>query len=95
MGNTIIAPVGDNPQALFVGMKEFPTQRVYLITPRDNMKTALKLKEKLADFTIPCKIIDVELGSIEEMFKAFGEIVALHDVDDIIVNVATGDRMST
>ena len=33
MGYTIIAPVGDNPNALFIGMKHFPTENVILITP--------------------------------------------------------------
>ena len=38
--NIIIAPVGDNINALFVGLKEFPTEKIYLLAPADYMKTA-------------------------------------------------------
>ena len=56
MGYTIIAPVGDNLKALFVGMKEFPTERVILLTQNDKMKEAQELSIKLEEFTIPSQI---------------------------------------
>ena len=40
MGYKVIAPVGDNPKALFVGIKEFPTEKVYLLTPHENLRRA-------------------------------------------------------
>ncbi len=95
MGYTVIAPVGDNLDALFVGMKEFATEEVYLITPKPNIKKAKKLEKKLAVFSIPVHIIEVEGSLMESMFASFGTICANKDHDDIIVNVATGDRIST
>tara|TARA_Y100000310_G_C20702969_1_gene831808 strand:+ start:9316 stop:9981 length:666 start_codon:yes stop_codon:yes gene_type:complete len=95
MGYKVIAPVGDNLKALFVGIKEFPTEKVFLICPSENIKDAQDLKEKLADFTIDVEIIEITGNLMEEMFKEFGKIVAIHPNDEIIVNVATGDRMST
>ena len=44
MKYTVIAPVGDNPDALFIGIKEFPTEKIVLICPRDNLKKAEKVK---------------------------------------------------
>ena len=52
MGYVVIAPVGDNLQALFIGMKEFPTEKVILITPKKNLTAARKLAKKLEEFTI-------------------------------------------
>ena len=46
MGYIVIAPVGDNPKALFVGIKEFPTERVILLTPPDKLKDAKKLEKQ-------------------------------------------------
>ena len=95
MGYTVIAPVGDNLDALFVGMKEFATEEVYLITPKTNVKKAKKLEKKLEVFSIPVHIIEVEGNLMECMFSSFGKICADKDHDSIIVNVATGDRLST
>lgn len=95
MGYTVIAPVGDNTDALFVGMKEFATERVYLITPKSNVKKAQKIEKKLEVFAIPVKIIEYEGNLMEAMFSNFGKICAERDTEDIIVNVATGDKLST
>jgi DNA-binding transcriptional ArsR family regulator len=95
MGYTVIAPVGDNIDAFFIGMKEFPTEKAFLITPRENMKQAKELEKKLEMFSVPVKIIPFDGALMENMFQAFGEICAVHNHDDLIVNVATGDRLST
>lgn len=95
MGYKVIAPVGDNLKALFVGIKEFPTEKVFLLTPSENMRKAKKLAKKLEEFTIKSKIIELKENNLEEMFKVFGELYCQHDPDELIVNVATGDRMTT
>jgi len=91
MGYTVIAPVGGNPKALFVGMKEFPTQKVFLIAPKNKVNDAQKMVKQLDDFTIKSKIIEITGNPLEEMFRVFGEIVSVNNPDDLIVNVATGD----
>ncbi|MBT5739627.1 hypothetical protein HOI26_00875, partial [Candidatus Woesearchaeota archaeon] len=90
MGHIVIAPVGDNPNALFIGMKEFATEKVYLITPQQNLKKAQQLEKKLEIFAIPVTIMLVKDGLMESMFASFGKIVRDNDPDNIIVNVATG-----
>jgi DNA-binding transcriptional ArsR family regulator len=95
MGFTVIAPVGDKTQALFIGMKEFPTERVYLVTPSERLDDARQLVKQLDNFTIKSKIVEMGPNLLEEMFKAFATICSVHEHDDLIVNVATGDRLST
>jgi len=95
MGYTVIAPVGDNLKALFVGIKEFPTERVILITPPQNLISAKKLAKKLDEFTIKTEIVKMNGGMMEEMFRIFGSINNKHGEDNLLVNVATGDRMTT
>ena len=95
MGYIVIAPVGDNLDALFVGMKEFATEELYLITPENNLRKAKKLEKKLKVFSIPVHIISIDGSLMESMFYHFGQITSKHPQDKIIVNVATGDRMST
>jgi len=95
MGYKVIAPVGDNLKALFVGMKEFPTEKVFLITPISKLKEAHDLSKKLEEFTIESEIVEIQENILEGMFKAFGRLCNLYKNDELIVNVATGDRMST
>lgn len=95
MGYIVIAPIGDNPKAFFVGMKQFATERAILITPPDKMEESRKLAKKLEDFTIDAEIKEIENNLMEDMFRIFGDICSIYDNEKIIVNLATGDQLST
>lgn len=89
----IIAPVGDYMQDLFVGIREFPTERVILIASKDRMKDAEKTRGELDKFKIPCKIVEIKGNVWEETFQAVSEIKRAEGDDNrILVNVSTGDR---
>ncbi len=93
--NIIIAPVGDNMSALFIGIKEFPTEKIYLLAPADYMKAADKSVKDLDRFGIPSKIIEIKGEIWEDMFRKIGEIIKLEAGKNVIINTATGDRMTT
>ena len=93
--NIIIAPVGDNINALFVGLKEFPTERIYLLSPATYLKTAEKAIKDLEKFGIPTKIIEMKGEVLEDMFRKIGEISKIEGGKNLIINTATGDRMTT
>lgn len=95
MGYKVIAPVGDNMKALFIGIKEFPTEKIILISNSENYKEAKKIEKKLDEFTIESEIIEIGPNTLEEMFKIFGILYRKYNPDELIVNVATGDRIST
>lgn len=95
MSFVVIAPVGDNLKALFIGMKEFPTEKVILITPSENLKAARGLSKNLENFTIKSEIVEISGNMMEEMFKAFGKLCSVYSSEKLLVNVATGDRIST
>lgn len=93
----IVAPVGENMEALFQGLKEFSTERIILIAPESRIDIAEKTKQELDKFKIPVmiKTIKVESDSTlwEEMFKIVSQIRKQEKEADIMVNVATGDRI--
>ena len=91
----VIAPVGDNMDALYVGIKEFPTERVILLTPEDRIEDAKKAQQELKKFGIPVQITEMKGNVWEEMFQKIAEIKALEKGKEIIINTATGDRVST
>ncbi|MBI2106456.1 winged helix-turn-helix transcriptional regulator [Candidatus Woesearchaeota archaeon] len=96
MKNIVVAPVGDNLDALFVGLKEFPAERVVLVSMRNKLNEAEKIAKDLKRFKIDVQIKNIEGNMIEEMFRVFAEIKSqLKEDENIIVNVATGDRLST
>ena len=51
MKNIVIAPVGDNLDPLFIGIKEFNTEKVILVTPGERVHIANQAKKDL-DMTV-------------------------------------------
>ncbi len=91
-----IAPVGDNLDALFVGIREFPTKKIVLIAPSEKMTEARELEQRLSPFRLQISLIELKGSSLlEKMFEAFAGLKKTEKPDDLIVNVATGDRIST
>jgi len=95
MRNVVIAPVGDNIDALFIGLREYPAQKVGLISPPEQLKTAQKVKLDLERFKIEVSIEEVRGNLLEGMFEIIAKIKKFETDTNILVNVATGDRIST
>lgn len=93
--NIIVAPVGDNMDALFIGLREFPTERVILLTPPERTKEAERAMNDLDRFKIPAKMVEIKGNLWEEMFRKIAEIRQLEKDKNILVNTATGDRLTT
>jgi len=78
--------------ALYVGIKEFPTERIILISPESRLDDAQKAKEELEKFKIPVQVKEIKGNLWEETFKAVADIKSIEKDQDILINVATGDR---
>lgn len=91
MAHTVIAAVGDNMDSLFVGIREFPTKRIILITSEDKMELAEKTKKDLEKFKIPVQIKKVSGEPWEAIFQAVKEIKEIEGDKDLIINAASGD----
>lgn len=91
----VIAPLGDNPDALYVGLREFPTKKIVLIAPRDKLAEANKLRDDLQRFRIPVDIVELKEDLMEGMFEILSRIKRMEGEDNILVNVSTGDKIST
>ena len=94
MKHVLIAPVGDNINALFIGIRDFNIEKVFLITPKEYLSDAENAQEELKKFHIPVQIVNLKGNMMEEMFRLMGEIKKGEEDKNLIVNVATGDRMS-
>ncbi len=98
MKKVIVAPVGENMDALFQGLKEFSTERIILVTPESKLDIAEKTKAELDKFKIPVviKTIKAESDSAlwEEMFEVISKIRKQEKDSDLLINVATGDKIT-
>jgi len=92
--HVVIAPVGDYIDDLFVGIREFPTDRVILISPKEKIKEAERARSELEKFKIPCRIMEIKGNLWEETFHAVSEIKKMEGGDgkNLLINVSTGDR---
>ncbi|MBW2964886.1 hypothetical protein KY363_05510 [Candidatus Woesearchaeota archaeon] len=93
MKKIIVAPVGDYMEDLYVGIRNFPTEKVVLLAPKERMKAAEEAKENLDKFKIPTQIIEIDGFIWEEVFKEVAKIKKYSD-HEVIINVSTGDRES-
>ncbi len=96
MKNIVVAPMGDHMDALFVGIREFSTEKVILISANRMKTEAEKTKKDLERFKIPTHIMMVdgesEIEIWENTFKAISEIKNSEADKEILINVATGDK---
>ena len=89
---TIVAPVGDYMEDLYVGIRDIPTKKVILITPIERQKDAEEAKVSLEKFKIPTTINLVRGFIWEEIFKEIAKIKEFEE--EVMINVSTGDRES-
>ncbi len=94
MKHIVIAPLGDYMDDLFVGLKEFPTERIILVSDQSRKEQAEKTKRDLEKFKIPVQIkLLKEEGHIwEKTFEAIAEIKKEEKNNPLLINVSTGDR---
>ena len=89
---TIVAPVGDSMEDIFVTLKQFKVKEVILISPIEAIGLAEKTRDQIKKKKVPCSIKKITGNIWEEMFKAISEIKQETGEEDIIVNVSTGTK---
>lgn len=93
----IIAPVDaqSSERDLFVPIREFPTERVVLLSSAEGLGRAEELKGKLEGLSIPVSVVKVA-GSDpwEDYFTVVSDIIEGHERGKVIINIATADRIS-
>jgi hypothetical protein len=93
MKHTVIAPIGDNIDAIYIGLREFPTAKIILIYPNEKYAKVENAKKELKKFKIPVETIEIKGNMMEDMFRIFAQIRKVEGEDRLLVNVATGDKL--
>lgn len=92
MKYTLIVLVGEDWENLYIGIREFPIQKIILIAFPDDIQKALKARIELEKFRVPVEVIEIHGDMFEEFFKILSEIKKREE--NIILNVASGDKVS-
>jgi hypothetical protein len=93
MKYTIVAPVGDGVESVFAAIREFPTEKIYLISTGKHRERIDDLKAVADKLRIEVQVVEVKGSLLEGMFKAFARIKATTNEDSLLVNASSGDNM--
>ena len=93
MKYTIVAPVGPHVESVFAAIREFPTEKVYLISTGRHRERIDELKGVADKLKIAVQVVEVKGGILEGMFKTFAQIKASADEDGLLVNTSSGDNL--
>lgn len=91
----IIAPGGDSFDAIYLGIREFPTEKIFLIHQAHDLARVEGLEKELEKFRIGVQHVEVKGPLMEGMFKAFAQIKLAAREESILVNVSSGDKMTS
>src|SRR3989454_6633645 len=89
----IIAPLGENLASTFLAIREFPTERIYLLSTGKNRDKTEQLKKVTDSLKISVQVVDVKGNPLEGMFRAFAQIKGGVKEESILVNVSSGDTL--
>jgi DNA-binding transcriptional ArsR family regulator len=90
----IVAPLVDNIESIFVAIREFPTEKVYLISNGRQSEKVEEIKSVTDRLGIDVQLLENKEELFQGMFRAFAYLKAITNENSILVNVASGDNMS-
>ncbi len=93
MKHVIISSVGENIEALYTSVREFPTKQLVLISPDTEKTMADRIKKELGKFRIPIKVYDIKGDIWEETFRTMLTIRKIYDEQTLLINVSVGKEI--
>jgi hypothetical protein len=89
----IVAPVGENLDSVFTAIRDFPTEKIYLISRGRHLDKIDELRSVADRLKIDVQVVDVKGSLLEGMFKTFAQIKAAVNEDSLLVDVSSADNL--
>jgi DNA-binding MarR family transcriptional regulator len=89
----IVAPVGENLESIFMAIRDFPSEKIYLIYKGKHNDRIDELKSVADRLRIAVQVIDMKGSLLEGMFKIFAQIKLGVSEDSLLVDVSSGDNL--
>ncbi len=94
MKHVVIAPFEEDINSVLAGVKEFPTEKVILLTPLEHLGKAKNAQKEFSRFKIPVEIVELESdNNFEEIFEKIAHIKAKEKGKDILMNLSSATGM--
>lgn len=92
-----VAILGGSEDAVLVGIKNFPTHKLVLVSPKDSAEATQKLAERLTGtLKLDVDVQEVKDGTIPTMLEAVANIVNKESAfEDVIINVGSAGKHLT
>lgn len=91
--HNIVAPLGNSLESIFTIVRDFPTEKIYLISTGMHRERIDELKSVVDKLGIAVQVVDIKGSLLEGMFKTFAQIKSSVKEDSILVNVSSGDNL--
>ena len=88
-----MAPLGEDLESIYAAVREFPTEKIYLLSTGKHRAKLDELKAVVEKLKIGVQVIDIKGGLLEGMFKVFAQMKTAVDQDSLLVNVSSGDNL--
>ena len=88
-----MAPLGEDLESIYIAVREFPTEKIYLLSTGKHREKLDELKAVADKLKIAVQVIDIKGGLLEGMFKTFAQMKAAVNEDSLLVNVSSGDNL--
>ena len=93
MKYNIVAPLGEDLESIYAAVREFPTEKIYIISTGKHREKLDELKAVADKLKIAVQVIDIKGGLLEGMFKTFAQLKSALNQDSVLVNVSSGDNL--
>lgn len=93
MKTIIIAPLGGRTETIFIGIREFPTEKVILIPEIGKLKEVDKIKADLEKFKIPVEIEELKDSKLESMFEVINYIRKKEKGKQLAINLGPASKI--
>lgn len=93
MKTIMIAPLGGRTETIFIGIREFPTEKVILIPEDGKLKDVEKIKADLEKFKIPVEVEELKDSKLESMFEVINHIRKKEKGKQLAINLGPASKM--
>lgn len=92
-----LAPVGDEVDAVMVGVRDYPVAKLVLLATKKYERAAMDAAKKLSVLKLPTQVVPIGANVLLDTLRTVTKIVREErdHYDDVLINVSSGDRMQS
>ena len=97
-GILMVATVGDDEEAVMVGVRDYPVRKLVLLHTPEHEATARSIVAKVEAVYVAAEARAIDPADVlMDTMRHVADVIAAHGVElpDVVMNVSSGDKMQT